>query len=278
MPDSVTPELPKLGVIAGGGDLPEQIVESCLGSGRDVFIAAIEGEANLLAYEALPHIAFHLGAVGKALDAFREAGVQEVVLAGRVKRPSFSALDLDMQGVKLLARITKSKILGDNAVLSTVMKFLEDQGFTPVGAETLLEDFLAPVGAIGALKPKDATAKADIERGLEVVRALGALDIGQAVVVQQGVVLGVEAAEGTDGLLARVGSLRLEGEAGVLIKCKKPGQEKRVDLPTIGVTTIENAHKAGLRGIAVEAGGALIINRKAVAKKADELGVFVMGV
>lgn len=268
---------PKLGVIAGGGELPERIVEACLGAGREVFVAAIEGEADLAAYTDIPHIAFHIGAVGKALEAFRQAGVEEVVLAGRVKRPSFSALDLDMQGVKLLGRITKSKILGDNAVLSTVMKFLEDAGFKAVGTESILHDFLAPEGVLGLLKPEGAALQ-DIKRGVEILRAMGELDIGQAVVVQQGVVLGVEAIEGTDALLERVAALSLPGEAGLLVKLKKPNQESRVDLPTIGVATVENVHKAGLRGIVIEADGSLIVNRKAVVETADKLGVFVLGI
>lgn len=270
--------MPKLGVIAGGGELPERIIEACMGAGREVFVAAIEGEANIAAYAGIPHIVFPIGSVGKAIQALRQADVQEVVLAGRVKRPSFSALDLDMQGVKLLGRITKSSILGDNAVLSTVLKFLEDAGFTPIGAETILEGFLAPEGPIGALAPEGENIQQDITRGVEILRAVGALDIGQAVVIQQGVVLGIEAIEGTDALLSRVATLRLPGEAGVLVKLKKPDQENRVDLPTIGVTTIENVHKAGLQGIVVEAGGTLVINRKGVEEKADALGIFVVGI
>lgn len=275
MPGS--PALPKLGIIAGGGELPERLVAACAANGREVFVAAIDGEADHLAYAEIPHVFFHIGAVGKAIQALRNASVEEVVLAGRVKRPSFSALNLDMQGIKLLGKITKSKILGDNAVLSTVMKFLEDEGFKPIGVETILEDFLAREGNIGAISPMDEVALQDIARGMDIIKKLGILDIGQAVVVQQGVVLGVEAIEGTDALLERVGGLKLGGVGGVLVKAKKPGQENRVDLPTIGVETVENAYKAGLRGIAVEAEGALIINREAVAMKADALGLFVVG-
>jgi DUF1009 family protein len=134
-----------------------------------------------------------------------------------------------------------------------------------------------PEGALSALLP-DAQALSDIARGVAVVQALGALDIGQAAVVQQGMVLGVEAIEHTDALLARCGELRREGPGGVLVKCAKPGQERRADLPTIGVSTVANAHAAGLRGIAVEAGATLVLDRAAVGAEADRLGLFVVAV
>ena len=123
----------------------------------------------------------------------------------------------------------------------------------------------------------DPVAAQDIVRGFEVARSLGAADVGQAVVVQEGIVLGVEAAEGTDALLARCFDLRQAGLGGVLIKAKKPQQERRADLPTIGVDTIKNAHAAGLRGIAIEAGHALIIDKSSVSALADDLVIFVVG-
>ena len=268
----------KLGIIAGGGELPERIITACLGMGRGVFVVAIEGEANSPSLKNVPHKMFHMGAVGKAIKALKAEGVTDVVFAGKVKRPSFSSLRLDMEGVKLMARIMKSRLKGDNAVLSTVMKYLEECGFNPVGADSLLEDIVATEGAVGALEPQDKTAWDDIKFGVKIIQTLGVLDIGQAAVVQQGIALGIEAIEGTDNLLERVINYRLEGCGGVLVKLKKPGQENRVDLPTIGVTTVENAHAAGLRGIAIEANGALVINREAVASKADELGIFVVGI
>lgn len=270
--------LPKLGIIAGGGELPERIVAACREKQREVFVVVIEGEGQLQAFGDVPSREFPIGSVGKIIKALKAENVQDVVLAGRIKRPSFSALHMDMEGVKLMTRIMKCSLKGDNALLSTVMKFLEDAGFQPVGADTILEDIVATEGAVGALSPKDKVAWDDIALGVKVVQTLGTLDIGQAVVVQQGVVLGIEAIEGTDKLLQRVGGYSLKGTGGVLVKLKKPGQEQRVDLPAMGVSTVENAHKAGLRGIAVEVGGALIINRKAVAETADALGLFVVGI
>jgi len=141
----------------------------------------------------------------------------------------------------------------------------------------LLGSLPAPEGPIGAITP-DAQASADIERGFEVAHALGAVDVGQGVVVQQGIVLGLEAVEGTDALIERAGRLQREGPRGVLVKTAKPGQERRADLPTVGVATVEACARAGLRGIAVEAGMALIIDRSAVAAAAERAGLFVVGI
>lgn len=270
--------LPKLGVIAGAGELPERIVSACEGMGREVFVAVISGEGNPNAFAKFPCKVFPIGSVGKIIKEMKAEGVKDVVLAGKIKRPSFSSLSLDMEGVKLMARIMKSKLKGDNAVLSTVMKFLEESGFHAVGADSILEDIVAMEGPIGTLQPPDTIAWDDIKFGVKIIRTLGTLDIGQAVVVQQGVTLGIEAIEGTDELIRRTGTYIFEGVGGVLVKLRKPGQENRVDLPTIGVTTVENAAKAGLRGIAVEAGGALVVNRQGIAEAADKRGIFVIGI
>jgi len=162
-------------------------------------------------------------------------------------------------------------------LLSAIIKEFELEGFRVVGAHDILGSLLAPEGALGAIAP-DAQGRADIERGLEVARALGGVDVGQAVVVQQGIVLALEAAEGTDALIERAGRLRGDGPGGVLVKAAKPGQERRADLPTVGVSTVDACARAGLRGLAIEAGMALVIDRAAVSAAADAAGLFVVGI
>lgn len=166
---------------------------------------------------------------------------------------------------------------GDNTLLEAVLNYLETEGFRIVGADEVLATLLAPKGLLGKIRPtKDA--EADIAKGVPIVHAVGNLDIGQSIVMQKGYVLGVEAAEGTDNLILRCGELRRPSPyGGVLIKAKKPHQERRIDLPTIGPDTVLNAAKAGLSGIAVEAGGTLILDRKEVSLKADALGLFIVG-
>lgn len=266
----------RLGILAGGGQLPVRVVEACRATGRDFFVLAFEGQTEPATVVGTPHAWVRLGAVGEALKRLHEAGVGEVVMAGPVQRPSFEDLRPDWRGALFLAKVG-ARAFGDDGLLSAVVKELEAEGFRVIGADDVFGSLLTPMGACGALAPDDA-ALVDIARGIDVVRAIGALDIGQGAVVQQGVVLGVEAIEGTDALLERCATLRRSGRGGVLVKIAKPGQERRVDLPTIGPDTITRAAAAGLRGIALEAGRTLIIDRAAVVRAADEAGLFVVGV
>lgn len=262
--------------MAGAGPLPGRIVEATLARGRDVFVLALEGIADSGAVASSPHAWVRLGAVGKALRLLAEAKVAEVVLAGPVPRPSLGRLGLDGRGLRMLATLGPGG-QGDDRLLSRIVAELESEGFRVVGVEDVLDDVLAPEGTFGRHAP-DAAASEDIAHGIRVARALGVLDIGQAVVVQQGLVLGVEAAEGTDALIARAAALRRDGPGGVLVKLAKPGQERRADLPTIGPATVEAAARAGLAGIAVEAGATLVFERERVRALADEAGLFVVGV
>ena len=267
---------PKLGILAGRGELPARLIQACRETGRDYFVIAFEEQTAPETVAGAPHAWVRLGAAGSALQRLRDAGVEELVMAGGVRRPSLSALRPDAWAVKVFAKMG-GKALGDDGLLSALLTALEDEGFRMVGADDVVSDLLAPQGLLGAIVP-EAEAKADIALGIEVALGLGALDVGQAVVVQQGLVLGVEAAEGTDALIERCAGLRRSGFGGVLVKVKKPGQERRADLPTIGVPTVTAVAAAGLSGIAVEAGGTLVMDRIAVAAAADGAGVFVIGV
>lgn len=266
-----------LGLIAGGGELPRLIVEGCQRQQRELFVIGIESAADAALVEAQPHHWMRLGAVGKTLSAMKAAGVTELVLAGRVRRPKLSAIIPDITGAKLLARLTRLIRSGDDAVLSEVLSFLEEQGFSICGVDDILHDIVAPAGVMTRLKPDTQSVK-DSDVGCEALRHLGVLDVGQALIVQRGRIIGIEAAEGTDGLLQRIGPYLHEGEGGVLVKCKKPKQDRRVDLPTIGTDTVEHAAAAGLAGIVVEAGNTLVINREAVIAAADAHKLFITGV
>jgi hypothetical protein len=269
---------PALGIIAGAGALPRLMMKACAQTQRPFFVVAIDGSADeetvKMAGDAVAIV--RLGAIGKIMDTMRNNSVGEIVLAGKVQRPKLTALRPDLKGTKLLARVGGQLIAGDNDMVNNIIEFIEEEGFRVVGADSVMKDLLAPEGLIGSIYP-DKRAQADIEFGARVARDVGALDIGQAVVVQNNVVLGVEAVEGTDQLIERCGRLRLEERGGVVVKVKKPQQDARVDLPTIGVPTIERIAAAGLSGIAVEAGATLILDRRDLARRADQLGVFVIG-
>ncbi len=268
----------KLGIIAGGGELPRLLIAACRAQRRPFFVIALEGHADAETVAGdTPHLKVRLGAGGTIIKALRDNGVTEIVMAGRVRRPSLLSLMPDAWTARFLLSLGRRALGGDNQLLAAIADAIEREGGRLVGPEQILPELLAPRGTLGTREPGEADW-ADIERGLMVARALGAVDVGQGVVVQQGIVLGVEAVEGTDALLRRCKDLRREGPGGVLVKAAKPGQERRVDLPTIGRRTVEQAAKAGLAGIAVEEGGALIVDRPAVAASADAAGLFVVGV
>jgi DUF1009 family protein len=270
--------LPKLGIVAGSGRLPVLVASAARAQGREVFLLAIEGHADptFVATSHLPHVWVRLGAAGQGFEALRAAGVVDVVMAGAVRRPSLKELAPDLRAAKFFARVGFAA-LGDDGLLSGVIKEFETEGFKVLGADDILESLLARQGAYGVHRP-DEQAEADIRHGVKVAKALGAVDVGQAVVVQQGLVLGVEAIEGTEALLARVGELKRDGLGGVLVKTVKPGQEKRIDLPAIGPDTVSQAARAGIRGIAVETKAALVLDETVLIETADRLGLFVFGV
>ena len=236
--------LPKLGIIAGGGDLPVRLLEACRSVGREAFVLGLEGHAEP-------------DGIGRHVD-----------LWVRLLKP-------DWRGARFFARIG-ARALGDDGLLKAVTAELEGEGFHVVAAHDVFRDLLTPTGPLGRLTP-DEQSEGDIARGMAVIHALGPLDVGQAVIVQQGLVLGIEAIEGTDALIERCGTLRRDGPGGVLVKMTKPTQDLRFDLPTVGVVTVERCAAAGLRGIAIEAGRTIALDSDAIAAQADRLGLFVVG-
>lgn len=266
----------KLGILAGGGDLPRRLAQACRASSRPYHLIAFQGEADAGALEGEPVDWTELAQVGRTLDLLRDRGCEDVVLAGRVRRPALRALVPDARGALLLAKLLPRLVLGDDSLLRTVVGELEGEGFRVVGAEAIMGELLMPAGQLGRIAA-DEGALADIARGRAVALALGAADVGQAVVVQQGIVLGVEAVEGTSALIDRCAALQRPGPGGVLVKLRKPDQDRRVDLPAIGPVTVRHAASAGLIGIAAEAGGTLLIDRTAAIAAADSAGLFLLG-
>jgi UDP-2,3-diacylglucosamine hydrolase len=271
----------KIGIIAGGGELPVRLAQACRDGGIAHYVARIEGFADP-ALKAFPGAAFGLGAIETRYKALKAEGVDAVVMAGIVKRPDFKTLQLDLGGVKLMPRVLAAARQGDDALLSVVVKAFEENGFKVLGAEDVFAPLLGDQGPLGRLAP-DAEARADLAAAARIAAEIGRLDIGQGAVVCDGLVLAVEAQEGTDAMLARVAGLPAEirgapgAKRGVLVKRPKPQQERRIDLPTIGLQTIDHAARAGLAGVAFEAGGALILDKAGVAAAADEAGLFVYG-
>jgi DUF1009 family protein len=264
-----------LGILAGAGPLPAQLARTAIAMGRPVFVVLLEGFGDPAAFPGLPQAIERIGAAGRIRDHLRAHGIRQIVMAGRVSRPSLVGIRPDAYAAKLLGRIGRSVFAGDDGFLSALARVFGEEGFEVVPVQSLLRDILAPEGLLAGPAPGPA-GRADILRGVAVARALGGVDVGQCCVVQQGLVLGVEAIEGTDALIARCGALKREGPAPVLVKLPKPGQDRRVDLPTIGPGTVAAAVAAGLAGLAVGAGGTSIVDRVATLAAAEAAGMFVL--
>lgn len=267
--------LPKLGILAGGDELPGRIIRACQLTGRPFFILAFRGQTDPETVAGAPHLWVRLGAVGEIIDALKAEKVEEIVLVGAIRRPSAAELRPDWRGTKILAKAGLA-MLGDDGLLRVIAAELESEGFHVIGAHDVVHDLLAPNGILGRHHPTKEQEE-DITRGIMITHVLGELDVGQAVIIQQGIVLGIEAAEGTDSLIERCKALKREGPGGVLVKTKKPQQDRRLDLPTVGLRTMKEAINSGLSGIAIQAGETIMLEKEAFIDLADEAGLFVLG-
>lgn len=271
----------KLGLIAGGGALPLSVAARCEAEGRPVFVVRLAGFAD-------PHLARYPGVdagmaeIGRVLSALKKAGCDAVCFAGVVNRPDFKSLKPDFKGMTLLPGIIAEAAKGDDALLRKILSVFEAEGYGIEGADDILGGETLPAGALGAVQPTPEQLQ-DLRKALHVAEKAGELDIGQGAVVCDGLVLAVEAQEGTDAMLARVAGLPadLRGSAadrkGALGKAPKPIQDLRVDMPVMGARTVELAAAAGLAGVGGVAGRLILIDHAALVEAADRLGLFVWG-
>jgi DUF1009 family protein len=266
----------KIGIIAGGGALPERLLAACDRDGYDAFIVAFEGQTNPTILQGRKHLLTRLGAAGRIINTLKSNGIKDLVFIGSIRRPSLTEMRPDFRAMKFFTRLA-TRALGDNGLLTAMKRELEHEGFRLHGAHCFMQDLLAPAGPVGGCEP-DARDHDDIARGLNALRVMGGLDIGQGLVVQEGIILGVEAAEGTDEMIRRCGLLKRRGRGPILVKISKPGQDLDLDMPTIGPDTIITARDSGFCGIVVEAGSTLILDPGRVAEIADAAGMFVFGV
>lgn len=241
------------------------------------FVLAIEGNADKALFtDDIPHQWIRIGQAGTGFKRFAEEKVQDVIMIGTIKRPGFFDLVPDLRTTAFFAKVG-AKALGDDGILRALVNEIEAEGMTVRGIHEVMSDLLVKPGILGRHKP-DKQALVDIRRGIDVALALGKLDVGQSVVVQQGLVLGVEGIEGTDELIRRCGEYRRKGDGGVLVKLRKPQQDMRIDLPTIGPRSVSRAQESGLRGIVVHAGNGLIVDEAETIRLADKAGLFIMGI
>lgn len=271
-----------IALIAGSGDLPLSIAQALRKRGRAVFVAAIEEEADR-DYGDFPHVRARIGAPASIKQALVDQGCFEILIAGGFHRPKFSDIALNLDTFRVsLAAVMGLRFGGDDSLLTRLAGVIEAQGFRLVGPRDVVPEMFAEKGVLGNTRPS-RRAREDIGLGTETLRKMGELDIGQALVVVGRRIVAVEAAEGTTAMIERCEALRASGRlraappSGVMVKMPKPGQEERLDMPVIGPDTVRVAARAGLAGLAVEAGGVLVVDQATTTRLADEAGMFIVG-
>ncbi len=272
-----------IALICGGGSLPAAVADAIVRSGRRPVMFAIKGWADAATVERYAHHWLALGQLGRFFRLAQAEDCREALFIGTLLRPAIGQIRLDWQAIKMMPRVIKAYAGGDDRLLSGVARLIEEGGPRIIGVKDVAPDIVVPVGVLGRHQPS-AGDFADIARALDLIAALGRFDVGQAAVVVANHVIAVEAAEGTDNMLARIADLRVKGRvttphgAGVLVKAPKPDQDRRFDLPTIGPQTVANVAAAGLAGIAVAAGETIIADAAEVIAAADRAKIFVVGV
>jgi len=272
-----------LAIICGAGTLPFAVADAVMRRGRSVVLFPVRGWVDPQAVARYPHHFIEIGRYGRFHRQATAAGCRDVVMIGTVLRPALRQIRFDWEALRELPSIIRMFRGGDNHLLSILAKLFEQRGFRFVGAHEVAPEILMPHGSIGRREPSPRD-RTDIARGVALLSAIGPFDVGQGVVVADNYVLAVEAAEGTDGMLARIAELRSKGRVrsavgtGVLVKAPKPAQDRRFDLPAIGPSTVAGAARAGLAGIAVTAGAAVVAEPAEVGAAADRAKIFVTGV
>lgn len=270
-----------LGIMAGGGNLPVAVADAALAEKRPVFVVGVRGAAGR-SIERFAHDWVKVGEFGRLVSLLKQHDCRDIVIIGSIQRPEIGDVRFDLGGLKSLPYFVRLALGGDDHLLSGIVRYMEQRGFTVKGAGEVAPSLLAPKGALTHKRPNE-TEQEDIGLGLEIIGALGPFDVGQAVVLGEKRVLAIEGAEGTDAMLDRCKRIKrwVDGSrrkrTGVLVKAPKPKQDRRVDLPTVGPETVRRAVSAGLAGIALVAGEVLIADRAEMLTLADEAGLFVFG-
>lgn len=268
----------KLAIFAGRGQLPQILIKNCQKNNIDFQVFLLASEKYDHDYTKFNPISLKYGEIGRFLQELQQKNIKNIIFIGAVNKPNFSNLKVDAKGTVLVAKILANKILGDDAVLSTVIKYFQKQGFKILQINDLLDDIVSKKGALTTAKPDKSDLK-NIEIAKKAIQHFAKFDVGQAVLVAQKQIIAVEALEGTDNMIKRASTLKTDYQNNaILVKMKKPNQSAKADLPTIGLKTIENCAKNNIKGIAIEAKKTLIIDKEKVIAKANENNIFLIAI
>lgn len=267
-----------IAIFAGRGILPQMLIEDCQKKGRNFTLFLLQSENYDIDYSAFNPVVLPYGALEKFLNILKEKQLKNLIFIGAVNKPNFSSLKVDKTGAILLAKILANKILGDDAVLKTVLNFFEKQGLKVLKIEELLDCVVSTKSTLTSINPTKENFD-DINLGVKAIKSFSAFDVGQAVIVAQKQIIAVEAAEGTDQMIKRCANLNIDyKKKAVLVKMKKRGQNVKVDLPTIGLDTIKNCANSGIAGIAIQTNSTLILQKEEVINLANQLGIFLIAI
>jgi DUF1009 family protein len=265
-----------IGIICGAGDLPKMIVDVLVFERRPfVCLAFHDCVPDFFSNKTFASTVIALGEIEKALSFLKQHNVKQLVMAGAIKRPNIFALKFDDTGKKWLKKMGASLLKGDDGLLKSLIKLLEKEGFTILSSKDIVKNLTLSKGLYGSIETISDSDYQDINKGIQILKDLSPYDIGQAIVIEQGLVLGLEAIEGTKQLIERVGLLKRTSTHGVLIKATKINQTLKADLPTIGLETLISCHKAGLKGIAFDAAGTQVLNKDDVLSYSEKNGLFL---
>jgi DUF1009 family protein len=267
---------PKLAIIAGGGDLPGKLINHLINTKQDFYVVGIIGHVKTDLLINVRHSLIRIGQAGLGIKLLKREEITDIIMIGNVKLPSLLNLRPDLRTFIFFLRvIIKSafKFIGDDKILSNAALELEREGFKIVGIDDVLTDIIAPAGILGSISMNKKFTE-DVRIGIDAALKLGRLDKGQAVIVKSGKVVMSEDRGGTAQLINRAKMLSNSNNA-ILIKLKKPGQDTRLDLPTIGIETVKQAFDANLVGIVIQAGATIIVERNAMIDQANKSGLFI---
>lgn len=268
----------KLGILAGGGDLPAKIIDKCRAEGKELFVISFKDQDKPSNYDSLAinEVAeYGLGNVGGVIKELKKQNVEEIVLAGYIRKPSLFNLNLDLTGIKILAKVA---VHHDDKLLRAIADEMQSKGFDLLGAHDICDDLLIGNEILNGDKIAEEKSD-DIVLGIKMAHEIGKLDIGQAVIVKDKVILGVEAVEGTDELLERCAKLRgKDNKGGLLVKMSKPQQNLNLDMPSIGIKTIEKLASLGYEGVVVSANSTIFLDKEQSIALAKKHNLLVAGV
>lgn len=263
-----------LGIIAGSGVLFSLVCNEALRQQLRPVIVSFKNIDYQFDKSKIPHLQTTLGKIGEILNFLKAHEVKRLIFAGGITRPSLASLSFDSVGIRWMQKLSLKAFGGDDTLLKGITELLTQEGFKTISPRDFLPNIVLKPGVYTSTQPSNDDEK-DIMRGQIVLDALSAADVGQACIVQEGLVLGIEAAEGTQNLINRCIELKPNKKGGILIKIAKKNQSTLIDLPTIGTDTIEAVYKSGLNGIAISANTTQVLEFNKVVDLCNSYNIFL---